>query len=1131
MRALRALTLVLSCGLYKYNGEIVHMLAGWRDPNIVPIKSLYEVTTIRNYFAELLADRSPLVRMFFFDTVGYWLLNLQDKADYETWLFPYLLSGLFDSFRPIQQLVFLLLEQLGRHYEQLHEKDLREIKQLGTPDLWSYGGKAFLSFPLGGCWAVSGAAKAREEAQQFAAFVSSYTERLQSLGIEGFSLVEKKQNQLTVPGEELVGDPPRPCLGARTMVRIYFRRFAKTLFQSVSDFKEVSQTASARLLVVSFAFIEEAAVEWLDSCFAICCRVLAAPQQHATAAVESHRVALQLLGAFADPENYWEVAKEALRENVLQELQVQVATLSSLALMLQGSFMVLKKAADPSLGLGRLGPVLPEIAQALSSSHLLQEPYLRFAAEGLTQLVQVLVSGVRGQNETLSEETWHHLLSVTCCLAAPPRCLEGAENSQLQPQLQQLMTDLACCRKATRRMPQPHSDAATLWASVDILRGIPPANLAALSTYIIHLPSCRLLEEKTFQVLFGKLQQCAAATEEAATRRSCRRAALRLVMRLAQLGAASSSSSTDAGTQMPQQKCPAASPTAVSRPSSSGVAGTAVATTAAADSSSGAELQNGEDEESEPVRKLLDCPVAAAAGVLQQLLLRLLQQVECAEDAQDALAALTELLTLPGLDNVNWGEAVQQLLLLSGLSQDLARFLGCPFLHTKLFRSACMNYAHHSAATYPDKNPGAVLEEMPLGKRRELRLAALRAAAELKQQAVLLLRLCLPMLAEDRNSLSALVYGTFAALQPPSKLQKRPDACKMGCCDAAKEHGGTAANAAADGAAGTAADGAAGTPADAAADGAARAAADVAGDTAAGNVADAAADAAEDAHAGAVAAAAADSAAEAPANAAAEAAAGGAATAAADSAADIAAGRSSDTDNQPNANEIERTNEEEAEGKEEVCSFAQCTVSLPFEAQSPWLLFQIASCLFDTISLWIVPERGLPNEEEGLRKSKQVFEMCSPDSLLMPRLLALPMYSHLERLHANRRLLELLSESCLCQAVDSCVRQILDLKGSFSEGFEAYLEAPEGPPGAPSGAPKTLKEAVAAAKKQAAAVSLETQKMQAIAAITQLLKLFGIVCPSALQECLRQYEARGRFSRWELLSRIFKDTNGSLSDN
>ncbi|CDJ66369.1 hypothetical protein ENH_00019230, partial [Eimeria necatrix] len=54
-------------------------------------------------------------------------------------------------------------------------------------------------------------------------------------------------------------------------------------------------------------------------------KFLAAPQQHATAGVESHRVALQLLGAFADPKNYWEIANDALRENFKFTLQHSAA--------------------------------------------------------------------------------------------------------------------------------------------------------------------------------------------------------------------------------------------------------------------------------------------------------------------------------------------------------------------------------------------------------------------------------------------------------------------------------------------------------------------------------------------------------------------------------------------------------------------------------------------------------------------------------------------------------------------------------------------------------------------------------------------------------------------------------------
>lgn len=104
---------------------------------------------------------------------------------------------------------------------------------------------------------------------------------------------------------------------------------------------------------------------------------------------------------------------------------------------------------------------------------------------------------------------------------------------------------------------------------------------------------------------------------------------------------------------MRQQKCPAASLDKVSGLSIWELAGTAAATAAAVDGSSSTELRNGEAEESEPMQKLLDCPAAAAARVLQQLLRRLLQPVKSAKDAQDALAALTDLLTLRGLDDLN----------------------------------------------------------------------------------------------------------------------------------------------------------------------------------------------------------------------------------------------------------------------------------------------------------------------------------------------------------------------------------------------------------------------------------------------------------------------------------------------
>ncbi len=37
-------------------------LIGFRDPNLVPLRDFYEISTKLNYFAMLVADRSTVVR-------------------------------------------------------------------------------------------------------------------------------------------------------------------------------------------------------------------------------------------------------------------------------------------------------------------------------------------------------------------------------------------------------------------------------------------------------------------------------------------------------------------------------------------------------------------------------------------------------------------------------------------------------------------------------------------------------------------------------------------------------------------------------------------------------------------------------------------------------------------------------------------------------------------------------------------------------------------------------------------------------------------------------------------------------------------------------------------------------------
>lgn len=94
---LNALFDVMCCGQWKTSVEILHHMVGFRDPNIVPIKDFYEPTHKINYMALFVSDRSSVTRKCFYKTIGDLLVRLPDKVDHEGRLFPYLLSGLFDS--------------------------------------------------------------------------------------------------------------------------------------------------------------------------------------------------------------------------------------------------------------------------------------------------------------------------------------------------------------------------------------------------------------------------------------------------------------------------------------------------------------------------------------------------------------------------------------------------------------------------------------------------------------------------------------------------------------------------------------------------------------------------------------------------------------------------------------------------------------------------------------------------------------------------------------------------------------------------------------------------------------------------------------------------------------------------
>ena len=179
---IKAFHQVLYCGLWKFNANIMEHMIGFRDPNVIPIKDFYEYTTRLNYFAMFVADRSTVVREYFYKTMANLMIKLPDKKDHEGRVFPYIISGLYDQNDDIRSAVFELFEEMGHHYEEEYEKDIREIKQLGITPEWSFGGKI-------------------------------------------------KDSALILPLPFI----HRPCMGARILVRSYVRRYLQPIYREITD--------------------------------------------------------------------------------------------------------------------------------------------------------------------------------------------------------------------------------------------------------------------------------------------------------------------------------------------------------------------------------------------------------------------------------------------------------------------------------------------------------------------------------------------------------------------------------------------------------------------------------------------------------------------------------------------------------------------------------------------------------------------------------------------------------------------------------------------------------------------------------------------------------------------------------
>jgi hypothetical protein len=109
--------------------EAITDMIGFREENVLPIAAFYRPDVSFNYLAELVSDKSSLVRERLVSFLNSLLTQIDDRYDHQTRLLPYLLDLLTDEIPSIAQAALQCLKACGKEYEEEHFDEIIVKKQ------------------------------------------------------------------------------------------------------------------------------------------------------------------------------------------------------------------------------------------------------------------------------------------------------------------------------------------------------------------------------------------------------------------------------------------------------------------------------------------------------------------------------------------------------------------------------------------------------------------------------------------------------------------------------------------------------------------------------------------------------------------------------------------------------------------------------------------------------------------------------------------------------------------------------------------------------------------------------------------------------------------------------------------
>eukprot|EP01084_Bolivina_argentea_P286130 490800_1 len=118
---------LIECMLLNGAHESIQTLTGFREYNAVPLSWWFEGETRTNYFGGLCRHPTLSVRNAFYKMIFNIMTNMPERYDYKTLLLSYVLSGLQDKNKGIQEMAFNAIEKIGKMHENDEYNELKKI--------------------------------------------------------------------------------------------------------------------------------------------------------------------------------------------------------------------------------------------------------------------------------------------------------------------------------------------------------------------------------------------------------------------------------------------------------------------------------------------------------------------------------------------------------------------------------------------------------------------------------------------------------------------------------------------------------------------------------------------------------------------------------------------------------------------------------------------------------------------------------------------------------------------------------------------------------------------------------------------------------------------------------------------